>query len=122
MAVILVVDDERNTRDSIEVILRRETHEVTAMASGEVALDYLATHERLATELGKPLLFEEFGFPRDGESYDPAAATTFRDQYYGLIYGAVDNDWERPFMRDVLGIRDGLSGAAEIEGQAAALS
>ena len=45
MAVILVVDDERNTRDSIEVILRRETHEVTAMASGEVALDYLATHE-----------------------------------------------------------------------------
>jgi mannan endo-1,4-beta-mannosidase len=33
--------------------------------------DYLATHERLASELGKPLLFEEFGFPRDGERYVP---------------------------------------------------
>jgi len=45
MAAILVVDDERNTRDSIEVILRREAHEVTTMASGQIALDYLATHE-----------------------------------------------------------------------------
>ena len=56
--------------------------------------DYLATHDRLATELGKPLLFEEFGFPRDGESYDPKATTTFRDQYYGLIYGAVEASWD----------------------------
>jgi two-component system response regulator HydG len=45
MAAILVVDDERNTRDSIAVILRRESHEVTTAASGEFALDYLATHE-----------------------------------------------------------------------------
>ena len=45
MAAILVVDDERNTRESIEVILRREAHQVAAMASGEAALDYLATHE-----------------------------------------------------------------------------
>ena len=45
MATILVVDDERNTRESIEVILRREDHQVAAMASGEAALDYLATHE-----------------------------------------------------------------------------
>ncbi|HEY6815057.1 MAG TPA: mannanase, partial [Croceibacterium sp.] len=57
--------------------------------------DYLATHERLATELGKPLLFEEFGFPRDGESYSPEAATEFRNQYYGLVYGAVERSWEK---------------------------
>ena len=57
--------------------------------------DYLATHERLASELRKPLLFEEFGFPRDGESYDPSATTAFRDQYYGLIYGAVEASWTK---------------------------
>jgi two-component system response regulator HydG len=45
MAAILVVDDERHTRDSIEVILQREAHQVTTMASGEAALDHLATHE-----------------------------------------------------------------------------
>ena len=55
---------------------------------------YLAAHERLASELGKPLLFEEFGFPRDGESYAPEATTAFRDQYYRLIYGAVERSWE----------------------------
>lgn len=56
--------------------------------------DYLATHERLATELGKPLLFEEFGFPRDGESYGPQATTEFRDMYYRTIYDAVESSWE----------------------------
>jgi mannan endo-1,4-beta-mannosidase len=57
--------------------------------------DYLATHERLANELGKPLLFEEFGFPRDGERYVPEATTAFRDRYYRLIYGAVESSWAK---------------------------
>lgn len=55
--------------------------------------DYLLTHERLARELGKPLAIEEFGFPRDGESYSPDAPTTFRQQYYALIHGAVAASW-----------------------------
>ena len=61
--------------------------------SGKVR-DYLATHERLANELGKPLLFEEFGFPRDDESYAPETTTDFRDRYYRLVYGAVEASWE----------------------------
>ena len=60
--------------------------------SAKVA-DYLATHERLARELGKPLLFEEFGFPRDGELYDPAVATSFRERYYAMIYAVVEASW-----------------------------
>lgn len=55
--------------------------------------DYLLTHDALASELGKPLVFEEFGFPRDGELYSPEAPTTFRDRYYALIYGAVSASW-----------------------------
>jgi mannan endo-1,4-beta-mannosidase len=57
--------------------------------------EYLATHERLATELGKPLLVEEFGFPRDGESYSPETTTEFREAYYRTIYDAVEASWTR---------------------------
>ena len=52
--------------------------------------DYLATHIRLADAAGKPLVFEEFGFPRDGELYDPSVPTSFRERYYKLIYGAAE--------------------------------
>ena len=62
-------------------------------AGGAKVTDYLATHERLARQLGKPLLFEEFGFPRDGESYDPAVPTTFRERYYRMIYEVVEASW-----------------------------
>jgi hypothetical protein len=31
-------------------------------------------------ELGQALLFEEFGFPRDGERYAPDATTAIRDR------------------------------------------
>ncbi len=55
--------------------------------------DYLATHERLATELGLPLVFEEFGFPRDGEVYAPGTPTTFRERYYRTIHDAVEASW-----------------------------
>lgn len=32
-----------------------------------------------------------------------------------LVYGAVDNDWEGPFMRDIRGMRRSLSGAEDVE-------
>ncbi|MBN8813093.1 MULTISPECIES: cellulase family glycosylhydrolase [unclassified Sphingomonas] len=52
--------------------------------------EYIARHIALATELGKPLVIEEFGYPRDGGGYDPESATRFRDLYYKLIYDAVE--------------------------------
>jgi len=52
--------------------------------------DYLATHIRLAKQANKPLVIEEFGFPRDGELYDLAVSTTFRERYYRLIYAAAE--------------------------------
>jgi len=55
---------------------------------------YIADHVRIAASAGKPLVIEEFGFPRDGEAYAPAASTTFREQYYRLIYKAVEDSWQ----------------------------
>jgi len=51
--------------------------------------DYVTTQIAIARRLNKPLVIEEFGFPRDNGSYDPGSPTTFKDRFYQLIYGAV---------------------------------
>lgn len=55
---------------------------------------YIADHVSIAEGLGKPLVIEEFGFPRDAEAYAPDAGTTFREAYYRLIYDAVEASWK----------------------------
>lgn len=55
---------------------------------------YLAAHVAIAEAEGKPLVIEEFGFPRDAEAYAPSASTGFREDYYRLIYGAVEASWK----------------------------
>jgi mannan endo-1,4-beta-mannosidase len=65
-------------------------------AGGEAKVrQYIAQHIDLAGRLGKPLVFEEFGFPRDGGSFDPAASTIWKDRFYRLIYTAVLDDAAR---------------------------
>lgn len=49
---------------------------------------YIAQHIALAERLGKPLVIEELGFPRDGGRFDPAASTLYRDRFYRLVYDA----------------------------------
>ena len=51
--------------------------------------DYIAKQTAIAHRLGKPLVIEEFGFPRDNGSFDPGTPTTFKDRFYQLIYSAV---------------------------------
>ncbi len=48
---------------------------------------YVARHAAAAQKLGKPLVVEEFGLPRDGQVFAPTAATTLRNQYYGELFG-----------------------------------
>jgi mannan endo-1,4-beta-mannosidase len=50
---------------------------------------YLALQVDIARRLGKPLVIEEFGMPREGGSFDRAAATTHKDRFYQLIYATV---------------------------------
>ncbi|MEI9938104.1 MAG: mannanase [Pseudomonadota bacterium] len=65
-----------------------------ASGSAKVAA-YLKTHETVAAKLRKPLILEEFGFPRDGELYDPSVGTSYREQYYRMIYDAVESSLAR---------------------------
>jgi mannan endo-1,4-beta-mannosidase len=47
---------------------------------------YVDEHLRVAERLDKPLVVEEFGLPRDGHSFDPAAPTTLRDSLYAQVF------------------------------------
>jgi mannan endo-1,4-beta-mannosidase len=51
--------------------------------------DYVARQIGIAKRLGKPLVIEEFGFPRDGGSFEPGTPTRFKDRFYQLIYSTV---------------------------------
>ena len=53
------------------------------------ARDYVALHIDLARQLHRPLVIEEFGYPRDGNAPDPATPTTLRDGFYGDVLDAV---------------------------------
>ncbi|MBN8807832.1 MAG: mannanase [Sphingomonas sp.] len=53
--------------------------------------DYVRRHVALANQLNKPLVIEEFGFPRD-HGYDPGSPTVWKDRFYRLIYGMAEAD------------------------------
>ncbi len=46
------------------------------------AVDYLTEHLTVAKKLGKPLVVEEFGLPRDEQSFDINSPTSLRDDYF----------------------------------------
>ncbi|ESQ94255.1 glycoside hydrolase 5 family protein [Asticcacaulis benevestitus] len=52
---------------------------------------YIDAHIAIAKTINKPLVFEEFGFPRDDVAYEPGTPTTYKDKFYGLIYKAVED-------------------------------
>ncbi|MFD1469595.1 cellulase family glycosylhydrolase [Hymenobacter caeli] len=53
---------------------------------------FVDKHVAVATKLRKPLVVEEFGLPRDGQVFAPAAATALRDQYYAALFGMMRGD------------------------------
>ncbi|MDE7388036.1 MAG: cellulase family glycosylhydrolase [Muribaculaceae bacterium] len=69
-------------------------HEATDSVERAIAMtdEYITEHSAVARRLGKPLVLEEFGYPRDNQSIDPADPTTARDAYYSHIIGAFRSD------------------------------
>jgi mannan endo-1,4-beta-mannosidase len=51
--------------------------------------NYINEHLKIAADLHKPLVIEEFGYPRDNHSFDVESATTARDKYYDYIFGCI---------------------------------
>ncbi len=48
--------------------------------------EYIKKHIAVAQKLNKPLVIEEFGFPRDNHSFDTASTTFLRNRYYDLVF------------------------------------
>ncbi|MEM6344180.1 MAG: hypothetical protein AAF927_09885 [Bacteroidota bacterium] len=53
------------------------------------AVRYLKRHTRIADNIGKPAVLEEFGISRDADDHDPKASTEIREAYYAHIFEAV---------------------------------
>lgn len=53
---------------------------------------YIEAHIKLAQSLNKPLVLEEFGFPREGDLYGPNTPTTHRDRFYRMVYEMMENN------------------------------
>lgn len=47
---------------------------------------YMEEHIAVAERLGKPLVLEEFGFPRDDFRFAKGTPTTGRDRYYSFVF------------------------------------
>lgn len=50
---------------------------------------YIDEHLAVARKLGKPLVIEEFGFPRDGFVFEKGTPVQLRDRYYRSVFGKV---------------------------------
>lgn len=50
---------------------------------------YISENAAVAVRLKKPLIIEEFGMPRDGESFDIGSTTVHRDKYYSSIFAHI---------------------------------
>lgn len=57
--------------------------------------DYIARHLSICERLRKPLVMEEFGFPRDGFSFSPSSKTTVRDDYYRFVFSLIGKNAEQ---------------------------
>ncbi|ESQ75468.1 mannanase [Asticcacaulis sp. AC402] len=52
---------------------------------------YIQAHIDIGRKLNKPVVFEEFGFPRDDVAFEPGTPTDYRDRFYGMIYAATED-------------------------------
>ncbi len=57
--------------------------------------DYIDRHLAICDRLGKPLVMEEFGYPRDNMAYAPGTPTKGRDGYYKYVFSLVADNAER---------------------------
>lgn len=55
---------------------------------------YIDDHMVIARKYRKPVVLEEFGFPRDGLQFSKEAPTTARDEYYRYVFDLIRQDRE----------------------------
>lgn len=61
----------------------------------EKAVGYINQHLVVAEKLNKPLVIEEFGLPRDKQSFDIKSTTSLRDDYFAKIFTMLAENAEK---------------------------
>jgi mannan endo-1,4-beta-mannosidase len=61
----------------------------------QYAVAYIDDQERIARNINKPMVLEEFGISRDLNSHVPGTPVTIRDKYYARIFEEVYNRSKR---------------------------
>ena len=56
--------------------------------------EYIDEHLAIAGKYKKPLVLEEFGFPRDGFLFSKETSTTARDEYYSYVFDLIGQERE----------------------------
>lgn len=56
--------------------------------------EYVDMHLAVARKYRKPIVLEEFGFPRDGFRFSKEATTQARDEYYRYVFDLIRQDRE----------------------------
>ena len=71
---------------------RKDSCQVDVDLACQKSREYMDAHIVVARRLGKPIVIEEFGYPRDNFSFDPASPVTGRDRYYDFILDLCANE------------------------------
>lgn len=56
----------------------------------EKTMSYIDEHIEVAKKLKKPIVLEEFGYPRNQESLDKTASVDFRNEYYHAVFNRLE--------------------------------
>ncbi len=71
------------TKDSLKELLPQ---------AKENTKKYIDDHMLVAKKYHKPIVLEEFGFPRDGFKFSKNTPTTARDEYYRYVFDLINTD------------------------------
>lgn len=69
--------------------VRAETLTDSVDHAFEKTVAYISPHYEAMHAAGKPLVLEEFGYPRDSMSYAPGSPTTGRDAFYSRVFNLI---------------------------------
>ena len=58
----------------------------------ELSKEYLQEHLEIARRIGKPLVVEEFGFPRDSMGFSRSTSVSMRDVYYDAMLSEITDE------------------------------
>jgi mannan endo-1,4-beta-mannosidase len=71
--------------------MNAKTMKADFQKAANLSVAYINRHIAIAKKLSKPLVIEEFGFPRDDMQFNAGTSTHLRDHYYELVFSSLKN-------------------------------